>query len=159
MFPKYVAALLTVWYSLSIIGFDVHSCAATGDTFVSSVLGGITCEDIHPEHDCSGHGSCCGSHECCDHKQQAPACCHDHDATAVSSDEDCCTNDIEVLDSEVVTTQGDDSFLMFDSVASQYVEIDSGCRLYAELTNIAFHPDSGKLIKPDSQAILNIWRI
>ena len=43
---KYLAALLVVWYSLSIIGFDVHSCTKTGETFVASIAAGVSCEDM-----------------------------------------------------------------------------------------------------------------
>lgn len=159
MFPKYVAALLTVWYSLSIIGFDVHSCAATGDTFVNSVLSGLTCEDIHPEHDCSGHGSCCGSHRCHDHKSHASSCCGDQDAPSVAHDDDCCTNDIEVLDSESLTVQDDYDFELYVSDAFQYIKNYYDCHLFAEGTHLYGSSDSWKSAGPDSQAVLNIWRI
>lgn len=159
MFPKYVAALLAVWYSLSIIGFDVHSCATTGDTFVNSILGGITCEDIHPEHDCNGHGSCCSQHKCCGNKQHAPSCSHDDKGASVGhSDKGCCTDDIEVLDSESVTVQNDDC-----SQVAQPVFIRLGCDisplLCTEMSNVEYYPDPGNRVKPDSQARLNIWRI
>ena len=75
MFVKYMSALLVVWYSLSIIGFDVHSCKITGEVFVASLAGGISCEDVHPEHSCRAHGSCCG-HDvvtCCE--QETKSCC------------------------------------------------------------------------------------
>ena len=159
LFTKYVAALLTLWYTLSIIGFDVHSCAATGDTFVNSVLSGLTCEDIHPEHDCSGHGSCCGSHKCHDHKPEASSCCGDHDAPAVEHDDDCCTNDIEVLDSAGLCIQDDDYSVLSEPASLQYIKIGFDSRLYAEATYMSHNSSSGKPTEPDSQAMLSIWRI
>jgi hypothetical protein len=159
MFPKYVAALLTLWYSLSIIGFDVHSCATTGDTFVNSVLCGLTCEDIHPEHDCSSHGSCCGSHECHDHEPHDSSCCNDQNTPSVDRDEECCTNDIEVLDSEGLSVQDDEGSVSYASADFQYINGGHGCHLYAEKTYLSYRLDPGRPPFPDSQAMLNIWRI
>lgn len=144
---KYMSALLAVWYCLSIIGFDVHSCETTGDTFVTSVLAGTTCDDIHPEHDCCSHGSCCGDHE--------SSCCGDHD-----EDDDCCTNEIEVLDSVVVTNADEDDDVQFSQMLScLFIESSYDVLLFIESIESSYIPDLGRVIQPDHQAVLNIWRI
>lgn len=152
VFLKYVSALMALWYCLSIIGFDVHSCTVTGSTFVNSVLNGTTCEEVHPEHDCCCHGSCCHN-----------ACSHDHDLPSsenVDDNDDCCTNEIEVLESEGVTTADDNASGMFD-VASvlAFVENDYNTLLRTEAATISGRPDSGYYRQPDILAVLSIWRI
>lgn len=130
---KYASALLAVWYCLSITGFEVHSCEATGDTFVTSVLAGTTCEDIHPEHDC------------CDHHEE---------------DDDCCTNEIEVLDSVVLTNADEDDHIQLSAMFScLFIENNYDVLLFPESVELSYEPDSGQVIQPDCQAILNIWRI
>ena len=32
------AILLVIWYSLSVIGFDVHTCIGSGETYVATVI-------------------------------------------------------------------------------------------------------------------------
>lgn len=144
---KYASALLAVWYCMSIIGFDVHSCEATGDTFVSSVLVGTTCDDIHPEHDCCCHDTCCSAHE--------SSCCGDHE-----EEDDCCTNEIEVLDSVVVTNAEEDDHIQYSEMLScLFIESNYDVLLFSESIEISYNPDSGRVMSPDCQAILNIWRI
>ena len=146
---KISAVLLVLWYCLSIIGFDVHSCTVTGSTFVNSVLSGVECEDVHPKHDCCCHGSCCSS-----------GCNHDHNTPAKEnvSKKECCTNEIEVLDSEVVVSVEDDGFDL--SVANfAFVENDYVPLIYAQEASVSENPDSGNLRRPDIQAVLSIWRI
>lgn len=147
VFLKYMSALLAVWYCLSIIGFDVHSCETTGDTFVASVLNGTTCDDIHPEHDCDRHGSCCHSHE-------------DQDDDNIE-DDGCCKNEIEVLECDVLTCAGDDDFIQLgEAVACLFVESDYTTLLNGDVVSyVSYCPDSGDLLQSDSQAVLSIWRI
>lgn len=152
VFLKYISALMAVWYCMSIIGFDVHSCTVTGSTFVNSVLSGTTCEDVHPEHDRCCHGSCCHS-----------ACGHDHglpSSEKIDENDDCCTNEIEVLDHEGVSSAEEDACDMFDltSVLS-FVENDFNTLLHAESVTVSYVPDSGHSRQPGNQAVLNIWRI
>lgn len=142
VFLKYVSALMTVWYCLSIIGFDVHSCSTTGNTFVNSILSGVTCEDIHPEHDCCSHSSCCSKHK--SHEE----------------DDDCCTNEIEVLDSEGLSYSNDDvSVILAASSELVFIEHDYSIMLHADVADASYKPDSGVLRRPDIQAVLKIWRI
>ena len=51
------AAVLVVWYSLSIIGFGVHTCSESNRSFLTSFISGISCEDIHPAELCGK--ACC----------------------------------------------------------------------------------------------------
>ena len=61
--------LLIVWYCFSIIGFNVHTCNASGRSFIATFIGGLECSDIHPEH----HH--CDCHSC--HHSEDDDCCHD----------------------------------------------------------------------------------
>ena len=149
VFLKYVSALMALWYCLSIIGFDVHSCTVTGSIFVNSVLSGVECEDVHPEHDCCCHGSCCHS-----------GCSHGHEAPSKENvdKKECCTNEIEVLDSEVVVSVEDD-ICDLPVATLAFVENDYILMIYAEEAYVSEYPGSGNLRLPDLQAVLNIWRI
>ena len=152
VFLKYISALMAVWYCLSIIGFDVHSCASTGNTFIASVLAGTSCDDIHPEHDCSVHKpSCCCSHGC---HEEIPS------SENVKDDTCCCTNEIEVLQSEGVTVSNDD---VYSSFCSAYAYSDVVGHYDAtpqvEMALNFRHPGPGNFIVPDLQAVLSIWRI
>ena len=145
MFLKYASALLTVWYCMSIIGFDVHSCNTTGNIFVNSVLSGITCGDVHPEHDCSVHASCCKSNNCCDHSK---------------ADDGCCTNEIEVLDCEGVVTS-DNDVCSFVSYAIESLDLNIGLSMLPVSIEspVLYYPDPWEHASPDQQAVLSIWRI
>lgn len=85
------AFVLMLWYCFSVIGFDVHSCAHTGKSYVSTFLQGYTCSDIHPEHHCDE--SCC--HASDRHKTHSCelVCALLVDETAGH----CCVNSIKVL--------------------------------------------------------------
>ena len=161
MFVKYMSALLVVWYSLSIIGFDVHSCKSTGEVFVASLAGGISCEDVHPEHSCRAHGSCCG-HDmttCCEHETKS---CSDHQAESQVGKSDCCSNDLQVL--ELTGVYASYERITDNDLADEYVlNVD----LFAEMTIPALqrpllmylkHPDPG-VVMPDRQAFFSIWRV
>lgn len=164
MFVKYMSALLVVWYSLSIIGFDVHSCKSTGEVFVASLAGGISCEDVHPEHSCKAHGSCCG-HDmttCCEHGTKT--CCghEDHQAESQVGKSDCCSNDLQVLELTGVYASSERN--TDNDLADEYVlNVD----LFVEMTIPAVqrplltylkHPDTG-VVMPDRQAFFSIWRV
>lgn len=73
---KVVSFALAIWYLLCVVGFDVHTCCHSGKSFVSSLVVGVTCDDIHPESGCC-HDSCCGHHGLAGRK--------------------CCTDDIRIL--------------------------------------------------------------
>ena len=85
MVMKISAFMLVVWYCMSVVGFDVHTCMESGRSFVTSSILGTECEDIHPEHHHHHHDCCPG---CGDHTSSSDDDC--------VSTEDCCTDDIRV---------------------------------------------------------------
>ncbi len=149
MFLKYVSALLAVWYTLSIIGFDVHACATSGNIFVNSVLGGTTCDVVHPEKDCNVHDGC--------------SCCHGHDKPAaedVLDEAGCCSNEIKVLDSDTIIISDDSDHVLHAVLSSCcYVEIHYDVQMDSFSEEVLYYPDPGDLIGPGSQAVFNVWRI
>lgn len=79
------AVLMVIWYSLSVIGFGVHTCSGSGETYIATVASGFTCGDIHPEHERSG----------C-------SCCHADKSETSSSQQQldrkpCCTDDYHAI--------------------------------------------------------------
>lgn len=158
MFVKYMSALLVVWYSLSIIGFDVHSCNATGEVYVASLAGGIACEDVHPDHSCAHHGACCSHHHensCCHHRH--------HDSDSRISDQNCCSNDVQVLQLTGVVISEDESYgsdvRVHQTDCYAYLTIDSATQaLQRRYHKYLEYPDPG-VTMPDRQAFLNIWRV
>lgn len=169
MFVKYMSALLVVWYSLSIIGFDVHSCRATGEVFVASLAGGISCEDVHPDHSCNAHGNCCGhsGKACCGHSDKAccgheAESCGDHASAARVDKEDCCSNDLQVLELTGVYASSERS--LDDDHADEYVlNVDLMAEtmvpsMQRPLLTFLKHPAPG-VVTPDRQAFLSIWRV
>lgn len=152
---KYVSACLTVWYCLSIIGFDVHACSTTGNIFVNSVLSGTTCEDIHPGHHCDEHGGCYG---CCDSSCTA----NDRqfsDVCLESTEKECCTNDIEVLDSESIQFSNENHLIFSEALSCLYVVNNYDFLLFARSMESSYDPDSGFVKIPDVQVSINILRI
>ena len=149
---KIVAVLLLVWYSMSIIGFDVHTCSGSGKTFIATVISGTDCEDIHPEH------------------EKSPCrCCHHDDCKKRSEEEGlstkpCCSDDWQMIVlTGVRTSGGHDHFDecscglcpciidLHTEVIHPYIDI---CGLRA-----LYKPDSGDFIPLDVQRTYNIWRI
>ena len=155
---KIISLLMILWYCVSIIGFDVHTCSASGRSFVSTLLSGYTCEDIHPEHSCSSHGhDCCHDHDCCSHEED---CRNEYSSLESSS---CCQDNIRVL--HVTGLNPSDGHrhydvclagpclcvktLIYDILPSFGNDGPEGVRV----------PDSGLLVPEDTQAVLGIWRI
>ena len=152
-FTSVSALLLVVWYSLSVIGFDVHTCNASGETYIATIASGFACDDIHPEdHRQEHHG-----HSCCE-------CCHSHqDDSDELKTKPCCTDDyLVILLTGVRSIQGtgDDSCQQIPAVT---VHIAGPEHSYSYIFNNglrAFHkPGSGGLPPRDMQAVYNIWRI
>ena len=150
---KCLSALVALWYCLSIIGFDVHSCAKTGEKFVVSTFVGGSCAEVHPEHACGTHGCHCGHHH--DAEEH-----HGDDAIQKSQ---CCTNDLQVLSVTGITSS--DNQRQYDGwsaadficvVPDSYEIINSGL-INALLRNRSL-PDSG-VVAPDAQALHMVWRI
>ena len=85
-----VAAFILIWYSLSVIGFDVHTCSDSGETYIATVLGGTACDDIHPEHD-EPTCSCC--HKECASKEHP----QEHEDKDGLRTRPCCTDDWQMI--------------------------------------------------------------
>lgn len=150
MFVKYASVLLVLWYSLSIIGFDVHSCKSTGEVYVASLAGGITCEDVHPDHSCKSHGGCCCGH-------------HEHGEGDHISKSDCCTNDLQILELTGVYTSSQQRFSDDGHFADYVFNVDLLAEtvvpvLQRPLLMYLKRPDPG-VVMPDRQAFFNIWRV
>lgn len=147
---KYMSALLVLWYSLSIIGFDVHSCNSTGEVYVASLAAGISCEDVHPEHSCKSHGGCCEHHK--------PATSGDH-----FDKSDCCTNDLQILELTGVYSSSQQRLSDDDHSIDHAFNVDLVAEtivpeLQRPLLTYLKHPDSG-VVMPDRQAFFSIWRV
>ena len=157
---KISALLLSVWYCLSIIGFDVHTCSSEGVSHVMTSFTSIDCETIH-----GGHHHACGHHDCDGHHHhhEADGCsCRTEGVTHIHTQQ-CCTDDYQAI---VLTG------IRIDETHGHYDECHCGHCPCVEATvsealhlvasnkieNHIFIPDSG-LIVPEIQALFSIWRI
>ena len=150
LLTKITALLLVVWYSMSIIGFGVHTCSGSGESFVVTFVEGLECEDIHPEHHCT-KGSCCShQHSCCD----TPS----HINLETKS---CCSNDYQVLALTGTLSDeknGIEDLISFDYICSNIFEF------IADIHNLQFVSHSPADVSclgrmPDIQSLLSVWRI
>ena len=143
----------------------MHSCTSTGEVFVASLAGGITCEDIHPEHSCKSHGGCCGHHDvspCCAN-HHASSCCDNKHASEQSdcqvAKEECCTNDLQILQLTGVIGSGNERFDVNDHEHQFTFDVDMAMELaMPALLKYLEHPDPG-VVMPDRQAFFSIWRV
>ena len=146
---KVAAVMALVWYSLGIIGFDVHTCNASGRSFIATFVEGTSCEDIHPGHGC-GHEH----HDC--------TCRHHHsEETVVSYPQHCCTDDYQALaitgsTSDPSRESGDLSSLCFHCNAD-YIFAPAP-KASVSLERVSLWVDSRFRISC-SQALLSVWRI
>ncbi len=151
---KILAVLLTVWYSMSIIGFDVHTCSGSGRSFVVTFIEGLTCEDIHPEHSCEKASCCADRHE-------SRCGCHDGETMRAKS---CCSNDYQVLTLTGTVSNNDHDH--FDECGCGHcpcvgLPVSGLPSIYHEDNLIAYilSPDSGVGSACERQAALRVWRI
>lgn len=158
MVTKTCALLLMVWYCISIIGFDVHTCSESGRSFVATFLKGMTCEAIHPEH---AHDSACchetHEHICCGHHH------HGSDACLSVNTKSCCSDDYQVL---ILTGERpDDDHRHYDECGCGHCPCIEG----AAMVQLPAVPDIGLLkyhggvpgliVYKDFQSSLSVWRI
>lgn len=87
---KVSAFLLALWYCLSVIGFDVHTCHSANHQFVSTFIEGLTCEEIHSAHKCGHH--CTHHHECSDAQEHFA-----NHSDGLIEETDSCTDDYHAL--------------------------------------------------------------
>lgn len=152
---------MSVWYCLSIIGFNVHTCSAEGVSHVMTSFTSIDCETIHGGH----HHSCChGECEADHHHHDASddCSCRTEGATHIHAKE-CCTDDYQVI--ALTGIRIDDNHGHYDECHCGHcpcVEATASETLpLLASVNIEDHiviPDSG-LIVPEIQALFSIWRI
>lgn len=150
---KITALLLMMWYSMSIIGFGVHTCSGSGESFVVTFVEGFDCEDIHPEHHCH-KGSCCShSHGCCEHEN--------HVSIKAKS---CCSSDYQVLtltgtvSDEKNGTDDLGSVLYCNYICSNIFELDADMHGPQQISHyLAEVSWPGRL--HDIQSLLGVWRI
>lgn len=153
VFTYMTALLLVVWYSLSVIGFDVHTCSTSGDTYIATVISGTECEDIHPEHT----RKCCS---CC-HHDDVPNDTHDAEESVKSGS--CCTDQWQMIDLTGLKTS-DEKMDLSDYIYDSYV---CGPQQYSDDYSLKilahgralYKPDPGTLKCLDFQQIYSIWRI
>ena len=158
------AMLLVIWYSLSVIGFDVHTCSGSGESYVTTVIGGTTCDDIHPEH----HKEACS---CCHHghdSRQAAGAEGTEDADGTDGTEiatrPCCSDDWQMIVLTGCKTQ--EKHNHFDECNCGHVpyilDISKGnihSRTDIHSLRAFYSPDSGSFAQLDVQRSYNIWRI
>lgn len=161
IFTKIIAVLLVVWYSMSIIGFDVHTCSGSGRSFVVTFVEGLTCEEIHPEHRCDKSACCADAHGCC----QSHGCTHsDSEAVSQISARSCCSSDYQVLaltgtslddkDNERnVCNCGHCPSPLLISVEMPDNILASGRIFFSKVSG------PGVEMRPDGQSLFSVWRI
>lgn len=156
---RFFAAILLVWYSMSIIGFGVHTCLENNRSFLTSFVNGSTCEDVHPTKACGF--SCCSKteHKCCCARHA-----DDHETPSGSQKferSNCCTNDYQQLD---ITGSGQDRGLELN-VISLYSHVC--CHIYLTADILTSHSanhslrtlqDRGSHVG-ELRPFLSVWRI
>lgn len=164
------AALLVVWYCLSIIGFGVHTCTSSGETFISTFAEGVECADIHPEHHCCGASCCSGTHHN-DHKAQ-PCCSTDHHSEPVGEHrgsqsvdtKPCCSNEYQAIALSGCRTDNDSDEkysickALYPCVIDIPVSYIASAQYYAEHMQFLEH-DSGVFQPGDLCVTFGVWRI
>lgn len=173
---KMCAVLLAVWYCMSIIGFDVHTCNGTGRIFVATFAEGLTCADIHPDHRCA-HGQCsaaraaeCCHEDCCSHSEKA--CCHGasedgccgHEGKLELNSPSCCSDSYQTI--LLTGFRAEDDHRHYDECHCgncPCIIPDYLCGLsdngFADF-HISWHiPDIRDIVPCDPQVAFSVWRI
>lgn len=146
-FTNIAAFVLMIWYCLSVIGFDVHTCGSTGRVYVSPV---VMAECAVSEQDGECH---CG---CCSH-------CNDTGTDASGfRDASCCSDDYQVL--TITGSTSSENHRHFDECSCGLCPCvlmsESGVlkNLYARTLSYRL-PDKGLSFPSDYQAVLSVWLI
>ena len=172
------AIMLVVWYSLSVIGFDVHTCSDSGQTYIATVASGFSCADIHPEtHPVAGHSADTDHHPDTDrhscHAGSEPRvhtgckCCQKHEnvSEAVTEQLDtkpCCSDDFQVIVLTGVRSSQDQDDCS-DRVPVRII-CGQSCSTYTSNAFVSslrtfYKPSSGDIVPRDVMVSYNIWRI
>lgn len=154
LLTKCAAVVLVLWYSLSVIGFDVHTCSGSGKTFIATIISGTGCDDIHPEHNAP---SC----KCC---QKATAQLEDYDDCDLRT-KPCCTDDWQAIALTGVRVNKDETSsesaisvriaLNQAFVQESYKNLD----LNSNSPRIFYRLASGSAVARSCQEIYGVWRI
>ena len=156
------AFMLVVWYSLSIIGFGVHTCSESNRSFLTNFISGVSCEDIHPTDICSD--SCCAKPV----EKSACKCCHEHqksqdctsDAPVKLTSKTCCSNEYQQID---ITGSGqsyeaDHNLIPICSAICYVSSFIDNPLSYSKLTQVRSLP--GQIISMgELRPLLSVWRI
>lgn len=162
---KICAVLLAVWYCMSIIGFDVHTCNGTGRTFVATFAEGLTCEDIHPEHHCTpgqcrtSHDAGCCHEDCCSHSEKT--CGHEGESELDSPS--CCSDSYQSI--LLTGFRADDDHRHYDEChcGNCPCVIQESLASLADrglaASNMSFYLYIGDIVPCDPQVAFSVWRI
>ena len=145
-----VAAFMVLWYSLSVIGFDVHTCNGSGKTFIATVISGTGCDDIHPEHD----APCCS---CCQ--------CEDEADSDELRTKPCCSDDWQMIVLTGLRSDDDKSQQLFAqsvnhfSASAMLQDFIENLNPIPDYTRNFYKPRTGGLTTRSCQEVYNVWRI
>lgn len=157
---RIVSVMLTVWYCMSIIGFDVHTCSGSGRSFIATFVEGLSCNDIHPDHICDK--DCCSAHET---EHHACGCTSHHDASCrdkvVLKAASCCSNDYQSLSLTGTTLEDGRQFqLNVMPVCVGYASSVSGMLASVQKSRFGITKDPVPLFSArDVQISCNSWLI
>lgn len=156
------AAILVVCYSMSIIGFGVHTCSENNRSFLTSFITGVECEDVHPSEICDAQCCSAAKHKnCCGHHTSEDNSAGQSDAAVKLCSKTCCTNDYQQIN---LTGSGHESGF---EKSVEHVALIALCTdsLFVCLRN-AFSKMIQALTLPDLslymgelRPFLSIWRI
>lgn len=151
MFTSVAAMLLVIWYSLSVIGFDVHTCSSSGQSYIATVISGTDCDDIHPEH---AEKTC----PCCHHHKKHAA---DENTGSIGS-KSCCSDDWQVI-SLTGTRLGDEWKDVVEQVElSDFAGHNPLCsysNINIEGRPVCYKSDPGNIKRGSFHQVYCIWRI
>lgn len=152
-FTSFAAMLLGLWYLLSVMGFDVHTCATSGKVFIATVASGFTCEDLHPEHHV--HGACHSGCACHHHES------HDDDSDTQFDVKSCCSDDFHAI--LLTGTPVSEKDALSDAHTNQCAilgdSLQSGWISEASHSSVFYKPRSWIASPRDRQASYSVWRI
>lgn len=162
------AAALAIWYSLSVIGFGVHTCSSSNRSFLTTFISGVSCEDVHPVDKCGK--ACCEKKS---HQHVCKSCCNQspHVVQAASehvpsdgpmlSQTKCCYDDYQQI---IVTGSGQNNGaknFMMPLCLGVYADISS-----ISLDSLSYSKEILARALPDAMVsmaklrpLLSIWRI
>ena len=154
LLTKCAALVLVLWYSFSIIGFDVHICSGSGKAFIATVVSGTGCDDIHPEHD----APCC---KCCLSETSVKDDSHDGDIHT----KPCCTDEWQVIALTGTRTSKEEFFadslhgVQFYFNPALVQGAGKNLNLNSNSPRIFYRLASGSAVSRPCQEIYSVWRI